>query len=332
MSEPAGRVAVGARFRADQARGLDPDRRSIRWTPHVPRRKSVPARSGSKLALAAVLSLSSAGHAAAQSVPGTVFGDLKYAVGDVLYLYTSPFRLDGRGALAAGGVAALTGITLVMDDNLDRWIRANPSAWPMDAIEPFRADQSPELEMLGSGPVLLGFSGGLYVLGLIFGSEDLREAGIGCASAEHGQTILRWVLYKGVGRRRPSVAEGDQYLFDIPGGDWYSRSFYGGHAANIMTCASYFNHRFHLSVAEPVIMGLALGVGFGRVADRAHWLSDTVLGAAVGYFMGRTVAHRQLERKADRQGGPDEREERSSGAIFATHDGDRLRVGWRRTF
>ena len=226
----------------------------------------------------------------------------------------------------------MTGITLVMDDNLDRWMRANESAWPMDVIEPFRADQSPNLEALGSGPVLLGFSGGLYVLGLIFGSEDLREAGIGCASAEHGQTILRWALYKGVGRRRPSVAEGDQYLFDIPGGDWYSRSFYGGHAANIMTCASYFNHRFHLSVAEPVIMGLALGVGFARVADRAHWLSDTVLGAAVGYFMGRAVAHRQLERKADRQGRVLEREERASGRIFATHDGERLLVGWRRTF
>jgi membrane-associated phospholipid phosphatase len=284
------------------------------------------------LSLAAVLSSGFAGHAAAQSVPETVFSDLKYAVGDILYLYATPFRLDGRGALAVGGVAALTGITLVIDDNLDRWIRAHPSAWPMDAIEPFRADQSPELEVLGSGPVLLGFSGGLYVLGLIFASEDLREAGIGCASAEHGQTILRWVLYKGVGRRRPSVAEGDQYLFDIPGGDWYSRSFYGGHAANIMTCASYFNHRFHLSVAEPVIMGLALGVGFGRVADRAHWLSDTVLGAAVGYFMGRAIAHRQLERNADRQGRELEREERASGGIFATHDGERLLVGWRRTF
>lgn len=300
------------------------------------RAEGVRARRGpwAPLRLEAVLSLAVLGIApsptAAQSVAETIFSDVKYAVGDVLHMYAYPFRIDGRGALTIGAVALATGASLAVDDNLDNWIRAHPDAWPMDALEPFRANQSPELEVVGGSAVLLGFSGGLYLIGLIAGSDDLRDAGIGCASAEHGQTILRWALYKGVGRRRPSVAEGDQFLFDVPGGDWYSRSFYGGHAANIMTCASYFSHRFHLSVAEPVLMGLALGVGFGRVADRAHWLSDTVLGFAVGYFMGRSVAHRQLDRKAERSGEPVQDPRQSS--LFATHDGERFLVGWRRTF
>ncbi len=268
--------------------------------------------------------------ASAQSLPETVFSDIRFAATDIFHVYTFPFRLDSRGAVTLGVAAAATVVTFLVDDELDRWVLQNRSAWPMDAIEPFRTNPSPSLEALGSGSVLIGFSGVLYLSGLILGSRDLRDAGTGCASAEKGQTMMRWVLYKAVERRRPSVAQGNQYLFSVPGGDWYGRSFYGGHAANIMTCASYFNHRFELGVAEPVIMGLAFGVGLGRVADRAHWLSDTLAGAAVGFFMGRFVARRQLGRKAEREGESKERDRH--GGFFATHDGERLLLGWRRTF
>jgi membrane-associated phospholipid phosphatase len=261
-----------------------------------------------------------------------VLNDFKYAATDVFHLYTFPAHMGSRGVITMGVVTAATGVTLLLDDELDRWVVAHPSAVPMDAIKPFRVDQSPNLEALGNGTYMLGFSGGLYLLGVIFGSDDLRDAGIGCAAAEKSQSMMRAAIFKLVARSRPMTAEGDQYLFDVPGGDWYVRSFYGGHGANIMTCVSFFNHRFDLSIAEPVMMGLAAGVGLGRVADRAHWLSDTVVGAAVGFFMGRAVARRQLERKAEREGKTQSEDQRDAGGFFATHDGVRLLVGWRYTF
>jgi hypothetical protein len=267
--------------------------------------------------------------AAAQSLPKTVFEDVRHGVGDVLHMYTFPFRMQGRDVIWLGAIAAATGLAMPADDELDIWLRDHPETLVGKVLDPFRVNRSAHLESLGSGPVLLGLSGGLYVIGLIAGSEDLRDAGIGCAAAEHGQTILRWVLYKSVERRRPTVAGGDQFRFGVPGGDWYGRSFYGGHAANVMSCVSFLNHRFELSVVEPVLMVLALGVGMGRVADRAHWLSDTVLGAAVGYVMGRSVAHRQRarEREAETTDGRTD-----GGNFFATHDGERILVGWRRHF
>jgi hypothetical protein len=284
------------------------------------------------IGIAATASSIHAGLAAAQSLPKKVFNDFKYAATDVFYLYTFPFHMGSSGALTMGVVTAATGVTLLLDDELDRWIVMHPSSVPMDLIKPFRVDQSPNLEALGSGSLMIQFSGGLYLLGLISGSDDLRDAGIGCATAEKSQSMMRAALYKLVSRPRPMIAEGDQYLLDVPGGEWEERSFYGGHAANLMTCATFFSHRFHLSVAEPLMMGLVAGVSLGRVADRAHWLSDSLVGVAVGFFMGRSVARRQLARKAERNGKPGDGAEPDGGGFFATHDGTRLFVGWRHKF
>jgi hypothetical protein len=46
---------------------------------------------------------------------------------------------------------------------------------------------------------------------------------------------------------------------------------HGSHAANVMPCVSYWNERFHMGAAEPVLYTVALGVGFGRMADQRHW-------------------------------------------------------------
>jgi len=275
--------------------------------------------------LAAAISCLPAQPASAQSLPGKVFDDFRYGVSDILHVFTFPLRLDGRGALMLGTVGAASGAALLLDDELDRWILAHPYSLPMDVIQPFRVHDSPSLENLGNGAYILAFSGGLYLLGLVFDSRDLRDAGIGCGLTEKAQSMMRGGVFRVVARHRPMVAKGDQYLFDVPGGDWYMRSFFGGHAANIMTCVSFVNHRFDLSVAEPVLMGIAVGVGVGRIADRAHWLSDTIVGAAIGFFMGRAVAHRQLERGT-------ERETRDNGGFFAAHDGTRLMLGWRVRF
>jgi membrane-associated phospholipid phosphatase len=272
------------------------------------------------------------GSAFSQSLPGRVFNDFKYAATDILHLYTFPFRLDGRSAVTLGLVIATSGATLLVDDDLDGWIVAHPDAGLIAALQPFRVNDSFNLEDMGSGRTLIGAAAALYLTGLVFGSEGLRDAGIGCATAEKSQTLLRGGVYKLISRSRPMAAEGDAFRFDVPGGDWYSRSFWGGHAANIMSCASFIHHRFRLGLAEPLFMGLATGVGLGRVADRAHWLSDTVVGMAAGYFMGRTVARRQLERQAEREGRTENSEHREAGSFFAMHDGARFLVGWRRSF
>ncbi len=107
------------------------------------------------------------------------------------------------------------------------------------------------------------------------------------------------------------------------------RSFPGGHVANVMACASFFNTRYEWGVVEPALYGLVGAVALGRMADRAHWLSDNFVGGVVGYAIGRTVAVRQLRRKAKR-----ESEAAAGGAngFYAAPDPTEMRIGWRFTF
>jgi hypothetical protein len=168
----------------------------------------------------------------------------------------------------------------------------------------------------------------------VSGSEGLRDAGIGCAAAEKTQSALRHGVYKLVSRRRPLTEEGepDPWDFDVPGGDWEHHSFFGGHGANIMTCASFINYRFDLGWAEPAIMALAVGVNIGRVVDRRHWASDAFVGAAVGVAIGKAFADRQLERRRDRTGVESEGGAGRSGGIdVGTRDGV-VYLGWRQWF
>jgi hypothetical protein len=295
--------------------------------------------------------------AAAQSLPVTVFNDLKYGVGDILSVWTAPFRGEARDYRTAALVVAGVGATVMLDDEIADWIRENPNAFALEALDPFRErDSKPKLVDLGAGTSLVQIGGSLYLLGLAFGSEDLRDAGIGCVAAEKSNGLPRHFIYKGVSRERPLYKEisgvdtifrpGDPYDIRFPGDedDWYDNSFFGGHGANIMACASFLNHRFDLGLAEPVLWTVAVGVNLGRAADQRHWASDVVIGGVVGYAIGKYVAERSLDRKADRLradnggagGGRGEADGSLKDAVLSglwmTQQDGRTLVGWKRSF
>lgn len=283
------------------------------------------------LALAALPLLLCSVPAAAQSIPRKAFDDVRHALGDMFWVYTSPLHAD-RGDLATLGLIATgTGLAAIYDDELDAWILRNPESAPMKLIDPFREDHGWQLYDLGSSSLLVRTGGVLWIAGLLTGWDDLRDAGIGCAAAEQAQTYVRHGVYQLLARRRPLGAEGDPYIFSLPGGDWIDHSFFGGHGANIVTCAAFFAERFELGLIEPVILGIAAGITLGRVADRAHWLSDAVVGTAVGYAFGKAFADRQLARRRDR-GRETETNGRLSGLYFDYGRLGGLVLGWRRAF
>lgn len=300
----------------------------------------------------ALVAPSSAGAQGLKSVPGTVFNDAKNTVGDVIAVWTSPFRGSGRDYATAGMVVGAVGVTALFDDNIGRWVRGNQDAFVLEALDPFRErDSKPKMVDLGANQSLLEIGGGLYLIGLIAGSPDLRDAGTGCISAGQANGIPRHYIYKSVSRERPSYRTGtppdttsrlgDPYDISFPGddADWYDNSFFGGHGANVMACASFMNHRFELGLAEPVLWTVAVGVNLGRIADQRHWSSDVLIGGVVGYAIGKYVAERQLDRKAERARRAENGQEPEPslkddvlGGLWMTQSDGRTFVGWKRSF
>ena len=278
----------------------------------------------------------------AQVTLKTVVTDIGRGAGDIWHVWTAPFHAEGRDWRDAGLVAGATLVLVPADRAVDRWIAGHQAALPIVAVRPFREGKGYRPADFGTGRILLPLSAALYTTGFATRTRALRDAGVGLAASQQANSVIRHLTYEVVSRERPSTAEGRAYDIRFPGGEWKYHSFFGGHVANAFATAGYLGERFQLGLVEPVLYASATGIGLARMADRRHWVSDTFLGAAVGYSIGRSVATRQKNRLADeravrtglgnaeQQGSPLGRF--ASGLYATTSPGAGAIVGWRGTF
>jgi hypothetical protein len=298
------------------------------------------------LLLAGVLLVGAGLPAAAQkAVPAMIGKDIEHAARDIWAIWTSPFDADPRDLLAGLFLLGVGVAISPVDDDVDRWAARNQGEWYFDAVKELRKDG-----VLYGGGNLAPVAGAAYVVGIITKKQGMRDAVFGCGATWLSNNVLRHqILYRFIGRERPDSTRGrdpnwpaanpgDQYniqLNDFEGAPWGMHSFPGGHIANILGCASFFNHRFKWGFAEPLLYGVAGAVWVARTADRAHWTSDEWVGSVFGFAIGREIAHQQLRRKAAR----DATAAGSSGAALSPRDGlyfvkgaEDVKVGWQFRF
>ena len=280
--------------------------------------------------LATALLVSVARPAFAQRTFRTFGNDIRYAVGDIFGVWTSPLRADSRDWLTAAAVIGAGAAISPFDDDADRWLLDHPNSVFAKAGEPFRENYGGfKWVDLPTGRRIWRIGGTLYALGFLLDEPGLRDAGTGCMAAQQASGVVRsFVVYELIARDRPSelvdtvggvlvqvpAQQGDQYEVDVPGGRWEEHSFFGGHVANAWACASFVERRFRLGAAEAIPYLFATGMTIARSVDRRHWASDDFIGAVFGYAIGRVVARRQLERR-------DERDRRSRGEASASPNG-----------
>jgi membrane-associated phospholipid phosphatase len=236
------------------------------------------------------------GTVQAQLRADSVRQDLRRAVGDAWSVWTSPVHAkydDLRGVAAA---MAVTGFAAQADLPLEHWMKNHPDAWPLRTLHHLLSEEAkiPVYEF-GSGQYILPLSAVLYIAGSAGRSRDLRDAGLGCATAHLTSAGAREIVYLLVARNRPRLSPDDPFQINFPGSrDWNQHSFFSGHIANSLGCASFLSHRFELHAGTPILYGFTMAIGASRIYDGRHWLSDTVVGGLFGYATGRAVAARML--------------------------------------
>ncbi|HEX5970422.1 MAG TPA: phosphatase PAP2 family protein [Gemmatimonadaceae bacterium] len=291
-----------------------------------------------RLFLALVLALLAARAASAQSVGRMVVDDVKWVAQDVAAIWLSPFRGDAGDYALTAGILAGSAALSVVDDNVDRWALAHRDEGLLKAIGPVR--RGGDLYTLNKAVPIVG---GAYVLALATKNRGVRDGIMGCAASYTAGTTLRHlVVYNVIGRDRPDTVrnhpagetspparDGDQYHFSVPAHGWKDHSFPGGHVATVATCASFLMNRYDAPYIDLPLVALVGAMGIGRIADRGHWLSDQVLGIAMGWAIGKEVARRQLRRLSDERG-PQPRAS-SGGALLGPSENGVL-LGWQLTF
>lgn len=197
-------------------------------------------------------------------------------------LINSPFRFDETDFILTGIIISATAFSLTFD---------NPVRNKMMKI------QSPELDKIsrwgenfGNGTYLLGVSSVMYIGGHLFDDDEIRKTGLMLSEA----IILNGIVTTGLkvitGRSRPFRNNGntDIDFFKMEFDD-VENSLPSGHTSTAFAVATVLSNRINNTFATIGLYSIASLTAFQRMYADKHWLSDVILGAALGTVIGLKV-------------------------------------------
>lgn len=163
---------------------------------------------------------------------------------------------------AAGGAAALA--VHPLDDKVSRQVRGNTTA---DTIfTPGR--------YIGAFPTVFSVSAGVYAFGRMTDRPKVSHLGMDLLRAIAVSSALTQTVKYSTRRLRPDGTT--------------RNSFPSGHASDTFAVATALERHLGWKYSIPGYL-FASYVAASRLPARRHWLSDVVMGGAVGVISGRTV-------------------------------------------
>ncbi len=242
---------------------------------------------------AAITMLAGAPRAAAQvtlsQAGGEVKDDVKYLVNntqlDLEDVLTSPLHVADPDSplrspkfyLILAGAGALWGGAFALDQTMRSHLRSMSSS------------DADLLQNVSYGSVSAA-TAILYGYGLIEGDDSARQDAITAGEGAGVATLVDIGIKAGFGRLRPYQSPSHTAFFH------HGASFVSGDVTPMFGLAAgvseYFDNKWY--VAGP-IYSLALLDGFGRMGHDAHWFSDVVGGALLGWATTELFIHLHKE-------------------------------------
>jgi membrane-associated phospholipid phosphatase len=204
---------------------------------------------------------------------------LKNIVADQKAIWTSPFHIGRSDWKWLGPFAAGTAALIATDKTTSTWVSKGGS---LPGI-------SRQVSEDGGVYIAGGLSAGMYLVGRWKGNDHLRETGLLAAEALIHSQVVTQAAKLVFERQRPNQADSEGEFFSGKGS-----SFFSGHASSSWSVATVIACEYHNNpFAVWGSYGLATAVSLSRYAGRKHFLSDVVVGSAVGYGIGRYVCHKR---------------------------------------
>lgn len=151
---------------------------------------------------------------------------------------------------------------------------------------------------IGSAYTLAGIDAGFYAYGILRDDSKAREVAVLGGEALIDSLVVVEVVKLAAGRNRPNAPHEPSQFFD--GG----ASFPSGHAIATWALASVVAHEYGRgSKIVPIIAyGLATLVSGARFAAQQHYASDILVGAGMGWFIGRFVYQTHMDHSIHKYG------------------------------
>ena len=213
--------------------------------------------------------------------------DLSIFLDDGLTLATAPFNFSSTDWLKTGAFVIATGLVFSLDPKIKNSVN-NHQSTSLDNITGFG-------EKYGSISYAGVFASGMYLTGKILDDQEISTT---------GRMLVESVIYSGlavsvvkytVGRARPYANEGSADFFDHTFTE-ENVSFPSGHTAIAFSVSTVLARRINNTYATIALYGLAGLTGYQRIYDNKHWFTDVFVGAAIGYFIGTSIADSEEDR------------------------------------
>ncbi len=214
----------------------------------------------------------------------------KNILDDQKAIWTSPFHLHGRDSrwtvplgLAA---AALIATDRRTGDEIGEFHR--------------QLNTSRIVSYAGSTFGVGGVAATFYLIGRATHDDRARETGVLGAEALIDSAMVGTALKEITQRARPLAGRERSEFFER------GTSFPSGHSIQVWSLATVIANEYH---DRPLVQigayGIASAVSLARFTGRKHYLSDVLVGSAMGYGIGRYV-YRAHHRKSSDSGGEEE--------------------------
>lgn len=213
-----------------------------------------------------------------QTFPRLVLIDFKEVLGAPLSWKAPQWERFSLGVAAVGAAALL-------DRTVRDAERRDHSAFSNQVAQDF--------EPLGNAAAF-GVLSTFYLAGLV--TDDARAKAVaedGLIASLIAGGVITPVVKLAAGRTRP---RGTDKTFDFKPFSGAS-SFPSGHTTEAFAVASVVAAEYDSRWIKGISYGTAVLVGFARVHHQAHFLSDVTAGALIGTGVGRSVVHRNAERR-----------------------------------
>jgi len=209
---------------------------------------------------------------------------------DAVDIVEAPFELSSSERLLTLGAS---GLVLSTAAALDRpaYRYTSVRSGPVSRTTGPLAAPGRWYDRVGPDRFALGTAGILAAGGLVLQRRDWTRTSVRVVEALVYTKAVTGLAKSVLNRSRPFVGSGP--LTADPGAfssDHGKLSMPSGHTARAFAVASVLAHRAGRWYVSVPAYGVAASVGLERVRSGDHWLTDVMVGGALGYLIGRSVA------------------------------------------
>ncbi len=194
---------------------------------------------------------------------------------------TSPIKWQRQDFLCLSVVTGGIVLFSLADEDIRNWVVDNRTGTSEDISGVF--------SVFGHGAFVAGIGGALYLTGEVFDQKGLRKTALLSLESWLISGVIVNAFKVVVGRQRP---DNNNYSFQFQPFSFRSskHSFPSGHSSTAFAVAAVIDGQSDSIFLDISVYTLAAAAALSRIHDSKHWLSDTVAGSALGYFVGKMIS------------------------------------------